>query len=147
MTTKHLDPIQADLAVLPRADKRDRVTRTELVQRFGRGVGAALFESIDEELRVGDEVIINNVREARGTFSAALAPGHARIVQAGRRPADLDRVDEALVVMALSDLETIVKVADDDFDWSAAFAPRRGLPSATTSLRVASGARGRRVTL
>jgi hypothetical protein len=131
----------------PAADsRRARLTRTELVDRLGEPAGEALFDRIDEQLREGDEVIVPNVREARSSFSAALAPGHARIVQAARRTRGAEEKPDAMVVLALSDLEDLVKAAND-FDWAAAFAPRPDLPAATTHLRVRSGARGRRLTL
>ena len=48
-------------------------------------------------------------------------------------------------MIALSDLEAVVKASQSDFDWAAEFAPRADLPIPTTTLVVRTGATGRRM--
>ena len=118
-----------------------------LIDRLGEASGTELFERMDIAFRSGDRISGTLVRDARSSFSAARIPGHARLVIPGRtRSSSIeDQANEGLVVIALSDLEAVVKASQSDFDWAAEFAPRADLPIPTTTLVVRTGATGRRM--
>jgi len=118
-----------------------------LIRRLGKASGTELFERMDNALRRGDRISGMLVRDARHSFSAARTPGHAQLVIPGRTGSSKieDQANEGLVVIALSDLEAVVKASQSDFDWAAEFAPRADLPIPTTTLVVRTGAAGRRM--
>lgn len=123
------------------------LTLSDLVGRLGPASGAELFERIDSQFRRGNHVFGTTVRAARESFGAARVPGHARLVVKGRpgRGRDVSEAVEGMVMIALEDLEAVVKANQTEFDWLAEFAPRRDLPTATTPLIVRSGVSARRM--
>jgi hypothetical protein len=122
------------------------ITLTDLVERFGEASGTKLFERMAGQLRRGNMVYGTTVRAARKSFSAALTPGQAQLVMP-RRSADAHggKADEGMVMIALADLEAVVKAGQAEFDWAAEFAPRPDLPVATTPVVIRSGAPGQRM--
>jgi hypothetical protein len=124
------------------------VQLSDLVERFGVAPAVELFERLDTEYRVGDGVVVANIREARKSFGKARVPGHARIVRAARSPSKAaGEGDEEMVLIGLSDLEAVVKAATPEFDWAAEFAPRRDLATSTAPITILSGAPGRMLKL
>ena len=133
----------------PELDKTDSstISRDELVERLGEGAGTELFVRLDDAYRQGEEVIVASVRQARQSFSAALAPGHARMVKARRARSGQLAVDEEMVLIGMSDLEAVVKANASDFSWADVFAPRNDLPTASMPLALRPGAPGRKFAL
>lgn len=119
------------------------LTLSDLVERFGPA-GGELFERIDEEFRRGDTVYCATVRAARESLSAARLPGHARLVVPGRTMRSDGEPAEGMVMIALSDLEAVVKAARPQIDWVAEFSPSPGLPAARTRPSAPSGIAGHR---
>ena len=140
-TYQEEEPLVAEAET--KSDDSMVVTRVELVDRLGEGAGAELFERLDEDYRSGERVVLASVREARNSFALARTPGRARLVRA-QRPAKAGQgaVDEEMVLIALSDLEAVVKANTVEFNWANAFAPRADLPAASAPLTVRSGVRG-----
>lgn len=133
----------------PELDKTDgsTISRDELVERLGAGAGTELFVRLDDAYRQGEEAIVASVRQARQSFSAALAPGHARMVKARRSRSGQSAADEEMVLIGMSDLEAVVKANSNEFSWADVFAPRNDLPTASMPLRLRAGVPGRKFAL
>lgn len=123
------------------------ISRSDLVDRLGPASGAELFERIDSQFRRGDRVVGTTVRAARESFSAARFSRHARLVMRGRAGGAraTEEIEQGMVMIALEDLEAVVKAGQREFDWLAEFAPRHDLPTATASLVLRPGAPARRM--
>ena len=125
----------------------DGISFAELARRLGKKAAEELFVRIDRDLRHGEVILGKNVREARSLFGRLRKEGHVQMVVPGRSdkrasaPAD---VAEGLVILRIDDLEAVVKAAQDQFSWSQVFAPRSGLPAASSVPAIKRGSRGRR---
>lgn len=132
----------------PSGEEIGGLSLSYLVERLGQAPGTELFERMDQSLRFGERVIGTTVRAARKSFATARVSRHARVVVAGRpggARALSEEAKESMVMIALEDLEAVVKAAQADFDWAAEFSPRRDLLTATCPIVIRSGIPGRRM--
>jgi hypothetical protein len=123
------------------------ISLTELAHRLGTKAAEELFGRIDRDQRHGELILGKNVREARSMFGRLQKEGHVQVVVPGRSDkrtrAEAD-TSEGLVILRIDDLEAVVKASRDEFNWAQAFAPRSGLPAASSAPALKRGSRGRR---
>lgn len=122
------------------------ISLSHLEKRLGVAPAQELFERLDEALRKGDVIHGTSVRQGRTAFSKARMAGHAQLViphHSNKRLAAAD-LSNGVFIITLEDIEAVVKAAQKNFDWMAAFAPRADLPAAETLPETRQGSRGRR---
>src|SRR6266568_4420083 len=123
------------------------ISFTELANRLGAKPAEELFGRIDRDLLHGEMILGKNVREARSVFGRLQQEGHVQVVVPGRsdkRSRARTDTSEGLVILRFDDLEAVVKAAHDEFSWALAFAPRSGLPAASSTPELKRGSRGHR---
>jgi hypothetical protein len=115
---------------------RSDISLAELEHRLGAEAAAELFERIDKAQRDGALIRGRNIRKARAAFRRIQTERNVQVVVSGRskkrsQPPTSD--SDVFVILHLDDLEAVVKAAQKQFDWVAAFSPTKDLPAATST--------------
>jgi putative sterol carrier protein len=139
-----VDKVGTRLAV---ANLRNGISLSALADSLGLKAAQEFLSRIDDSQRDGTMILGTTVRNARAGFSKAKAACPAQVVVPGRSGSRREgpiNPSDGLVIIKMDDLAAVVRAGRGEFDWTEAFAPRRGLEAATTSPMLKRGSRGRR---